>query len=86
MRIWQRAIDVSSEIYRAALEVLERDCRLQVVGVEVQTTEHNANIRVEQTAVRDSLEVLWLPKFSVVGGVRAADVWDAFCVEFLFYA
>ena len=54
--------------------------------MEVQSTQHNANIGIEQAAIRDSLEVFWLSEFAVVGGVCAADVWDAFGIEFLFYA
>jgi hypothetical protein len=54
---------------------------LQVVDIEVKTSQHDSDIRVESTAIGNVGEVLWLHLATKVG-VCAAAVWDAFRCEF----
>jgi hypothetical protein len=54
--------------------------------VEVQTAEHDADVRVQQAAIRNGGEVARLVEVATQRGVGAADVGDAFGGEFLLYA
>lgn len=51
--------------------------KLQIVDVEVQSREHDANLGIQQRAVGDALEVLRGDVSSKLG-IRAANVRDAF--------
>lgn len=84
MRHRQRAVDVRSEIFRAALQVLEGNCRLEVVRVEIEAAQHNTDIWIKHTAVRDVREVLRLD-ISAEGWVCATNVWNTLSFKLLLY-
>lgn len=80
MRHWQRAVGVGCQEDGAAAEVLVAERQLQVVDVEVEAGEDDADLRVQQRAVGDAGKVL-RADVAAEGRVGAADEVDALGAE-----
>ena len=78
------AVCVCAEEDSAALDVLVRQGHFEVVEVKIQASEDDANLGIDHGWVTgsDQYEVLRL-EVAMIGGVCAANVRDAFSVEFL---
>ena len=73
MRVWQGRVRVCREVSRTVAQVGERQTHLEVIDVEIEPGEHNADLWVQRAAIRNVRVVLWF-HVSAEGRVGATAV------------